>query len=52
MLLLDGEEVLVGILMGEDDGLATEGPDLRAAYIEHIAMAGEIGQGDVVAFCH
>ena len=30
MLLLDGEEVLVGILVGEDHRLATEGADLRA----------------------
>ena len=52
MLLLDGEEVLVGILVGEDHRLATEGADLRAADVEDIAMAGEIGQGDVVAFCH
>ena len=43
MLLLDGEEMLVGLAVGEDDGFATEGADLRAADIEDIAMAGQIG---------
>ena len=52
MLFLDGEEMLVCILVGEDHRLTTEGSDLRAADIEDVAVAGEIGQGDVVAFCH
>ena len=43
VLLLDGEEVLVGFSIGEDNGLATEGSDLRATNIEDIAMAGQIG---------
>ena len=52
VLFLDGEEVLVRIMMGEDHCLATEGSDLRAADIEDVAVAGEIGQGDIIAFCH
>ena len=52
MLFLDGEEVLVRIMMGEDHCLAAEGTDLRAADIEDVAVAGEIGQGDIIAFCH
>ena len=39
-------------MMGEDHCLATEGSDLRAADIEDVAVAGEIGQGDIIAFCH
>ena len=52
VLLLDGEEVLVGIPMGEDHGLATERTDLRTADIEHVAMASQIGQAHIVALCH
>ena len=43
VLLLDGEEMLVGLAVGENDGLTTEGTNLRAADVEHIAMAGQIG---------
>ena len=52
VLLLDREEMLVGLAVGEDDCLTTEGTNLRATDVEHIAMAGQIGQGDVVALCH
>ena len=52
VLLLDGEEMLVCLAVGEDDGLASEGSDLRATDIENITMTGQIGQGDVVAFGH
>jgi len=52
VLLLDGEEMLVGLAVGEDNGLAAEGTNLRATDIEHVAMAGEIGQGDVVVVGH
>ena len=52
MLFLDGEEVLVRIMMGEDHRLTAEGTDLRASDVEDIAVAGEIGQGDVVTLCH
>ena len=52
VLLLDREEVLVGLAVGEDDGLAAQGANLCAADVEHVAVAGEIGQGDVVALGH
>ena len=43
VLLLDREEMLVGLAVGEDNGLATEGTDLRAADVEHVTVAGQIG---------
>ena len=43
MLFLDGEEMLVGLAIGEDDGLATEGTDLCAADIKHVAVTGQVG---------
>ena len=52
MLLLDGKEVLVGILMSEDHSLATERTNLRAANVEHVAVTGEVGEGDVASLCH
>ena len=52
MLLLDGEEMLVGLAVGKDDGFAAEGANLGAADVEDIAVAGQVGQGDVVALGH
>ena len=52
VLFLNGEEMLVRILMGEDHGLTAKCTDLRATDIEDVAVTGEIGQGDVVAICH
>ena len=52
MLLLNREEMLVGLTVGEHDGLATKGANLGSSDIEHVAMAGQIGQRDVTAFGH
>ena len=52
MLLLDGEEVLVGLTVGEDDSLATEGANLRATNVEDVTVAGQVGQGDVAPLGH
>ena len=52
VLLLDGEEVLVGRAVGEDDGLATEGAYLGASDIEDVAMTGKEGKGDVALRGH
>ena len=52
VLLLNREEVLVGLTVGEDHCLATERTNLRATNIENIAVACQIGQGDVATFCH
>ena len=52
VLLLNGEEVLVGFAVGKDHGLTAKGPNLRTADIEHVAVTGQIGQGDVVAGGH
>ena len=43
MLFLDGEEVLVGFAVGEDDCLSTKGANLCATDIEDIAVTGQIG---------
>ena len=52
MLLLNGEEMLMGRTIGEDDGLATEGAYLGASDIEDIAMTGKEGKGDVALRGH
>ena len=52
VLLLDGEEMLVRLTVGEHYRLATQGTDLRATNVEHITVASQIGQGDIVALCH
>ena len=49
MLFLDAEEMTVGIVVGEDHRLATEGSDFGAADIEHITEAGQLRQGDVTS---
>ena len=43
VLLLDGEEMLVGLSVGEDDGLATEGANLGSTDVENVAVACKIG---------
>ena len=40
VLLLDGEEMLVGLAVGEDHRLAAKGTNLRAANIEHVTVTG------------
>ena len=52
VLLLDGEEMLVGLTVGEHHRLATQGADLRAADVEHVAMARQEGQCNVAALGH
>ena len=52
VLLLDGEEVLVGGAVGEDDSLAAEGAYLGAANVEDVAVAGEERQGDIALGRH
>lgn len=48
VLLLDGEEMLMGTTVGENDRLTAQGTDLRSANIEDITMPGKIGEGDVI----
>ena len=38
VLLLDGEEMLVGLAVGEDHRLTAKGTNLRAANIEHVTV--------------
>ena len=52
VLFLDGEEMFVGFAVCEDHCLATEGTDFRTTDIEHVAVAGQIRQGDIVALSH
>ena len=52
MLFLDGKEVLVGLTVSEYNSLATEGTNLGAANIENVAVASQVGQGDVIALSH
>ena len=51
VLLLDREEVLVGILVSKHYCLAAESANLGATDIEHVAVARQIRQADVVARC-
>lgn len=44
VLLLDGEEMLMGTTVGENDRLTAQGTDLRSANIEDITMPGKIGR--------
>ena len=52
VLLLDGEEMLMGILVGEDNGLTAKGTNLRATDIKDVAMASQIGQGNIITLSH
>ena len=44
VLLLDGEEMLMRLTVGEDDGFATKGTNLRTTNIEDVTVACQIGQ--------
>ena len=43
MLLLNAEEVAVGIALGEDNSFATNSTAFRAAYVEGVAMVSKEG---------
>ena len=43
VLLLDGEEMLMRLTVGEDDGFAAKGTNLRTTDVEDVTVTSQIG---------
>ena len=52
MLFLYGEEVLMGIAMRKHYSFAAQGSNLGTADVEDVAMASQIGEGDIIVVGH